>query len=78
MGEIEVEGNLTTHAKEGGVADSESGDIGDILPLDSFRLKSLSGPEEDVGFKVIDVVFSIDVEVSTEPRREFGLEIKSS
>ena len=33
MGEIEVEGNLTTHAKEGGAADSESGDIGDILPL---------------------------------------------
>ena len=33
MGEIEAEGNLTTHAKEGGAADSESGDIGDILPL---------------------------------------------
>ena len=32
MGEIEVEGNLTTQAKEG-TADSESGDIGDMLPL---------------------------------------------
>lgn len=59
-------------------ADGRSIILASLFYLDSFRLKSLSGPEEDVGFKVIDVVFSIDVEVSTEPRREFGLEIKTS